>query len=153
MENVLLSYTKESKGGTFVWKSYAVLLLEQRWHYHNRLFRTGPYNHWKLLLYSALLAKLRSTLAKKRHGKLQKGILLLHDNAPAHRSTMAVHTSMQCGFKILPHPQYSPDLAPSDFFLLPSLKKHLKGQRFHSNEDVISAVEEWFEFHPKSYYA
>ena len=40
--------------------------------------------------YSALLAKLRSTLAKKRRGKLQKGILLLHDNAPAHRSMMTV---------------------------------------------------------------
>ena len=39
------------------------------------------------------------------------------------------------------------------FFLFPSLKKHLKGQRFHSNEDVISAGEEWFESHPKSYYA
>ena len=103
--------------------------------------------------YSALLAKLRSTLAKKSRGKLQKGILLLHDNAPAHRSMMAVHTSMQCGFKILLHPPYSPDLAPSDFFLFPSLKKHLKGQRFHSNEDVISAGEEWFESHPKSYYA
>ena len=94
--------------------------------------------------YSALLAKLRSTLAKKSRGKLQKGILLLHDNAPAHRSMMAVHTSMQCGFKILLHPPYSPDLAPSDFFLFPSLKKHLKGQRFHSNEDVISVGEEWF---------
>ena len=93
--------------------------------------------------YSALLAKLRSTLAKKRRGKLQKGILFLHDNAPAHRSMMAVHTSMR-GFKILPHPPYSPDLAPSEFFLFPSLKKHLKGRRFHSNEDVISAVEEWF---------
>ena len=103
--------------------------------------------------YSALLAKLRSTLAKKSRGKLQKGILLLHDNAPAHRSMMAVHTSMQCGFTILLHPPYSPDLAPSDFFLFPSLKKHLKGQRFHSNEDVISAGEEWFESHPKSYYA
>ena len=87
--------------------------------------------------YSALLAKLRSTLAKKRRGKLHKGILLLHDNAPAHRSMMAVHASMLCGFKILPHPPYSPDLAPSDFFLFPSLKKHLKGQRSHSNEDVI----------------
>ena len=103
--------------------------------------------------YSALLAKLRSTLAKKRRGKLQKGILLLHDNTPAHRSKMAVHKSMQWGFKILPHPSYSPDLAPSDFFLFPSLKKHLKGQRFHSNKDVIFAVEEWFESHPKSYYA
>ena len=29
MENALLSYTKEGKGGTFVWKGYAVLLLGQ----------------------------------------------------------------------------------------------------------------------------
>ena len=101
---------------------------------------------------SALLAKLRSTLAKKRRGKLQKGILLLHDNAPAHRSMIAVHTSMQCSFKILSNPTYSPDLAPSYFFLFPSLKKHLKRQCFQSNEDVISVVEEWFESHPKSYY-
>ena len=57
---------------------------------------------------SALLAKLRSTLAKKRRGKLQKGILLLPDNAPAHRSMIALHTSMQCSFKILPNPTYSP---------------------------------------------
>jgi hypothetical protein len=24
-----------------------------------------------------------------------------------------------CGFEILPHPPYSPDLPPSDFFLFP----------------------------------
>ena len=66
------------------------------------------------------MSKVSATLAKKkRRVKLHKGILLLHDNAPAHRSMKAVHTSMQCGFKILPHPPYSPDLAPSDFFLNP----------------------------------
>ena len=37
------------EGRTFLWKGYAVLLLGQRWHYHERLFRTGPYNNWKLL--------------------------------------------------------------------------------------------------------
>ena len=26
----------------------------------------------------------------------------------------------------MPHPPYSPDLAPSDFFLFPKLKEHLK---------------------------
>ena len=46
-----------------------------------------------------------------------------HDNAPAHRSMKAVHTSKIHTFKILPHMPYSKDLAPSDFFLFPSLKK------------------------------
>ncbi|UYV83615.1 hypothetical protein LAZ67_23001636, partial [Cordylochernes scorpioides] len=34
------------------------------------------------------------------------------------------------------HPAYSPDLAPSDYFLFGLLKKELKGKRFVSDEDV-----------------
>ena len=129
MENALLSYTKESNGGTFVWKR----MLSCSWDRDGIIMTdyleqghtiTGNY-------YLALLAKLRSTLAKKRCGKLQKGILLLHDNAPAQRSMTTVHTSMHAGgFKILLHPPYSSDLAPSDFFLFPSLKKTSEGTAF-----------------------
>jgi len=43
-------------------------------------------------------------------------------------------------FSVLPHPPYSPDLAPSDFYLFPELKEHLKGQRFSCDEEVKSAV-------------
>ena len=32
--------------------------------------------------------------------------------------------------RLLPHPQYSPDLVPCDFFLFPHLKSKLRGQRF-----------------------
>ncbi|UYV79283.1 hypothetical protein LAZ67_17001903 [Cordylochernes scorpioides] len=37
---------------------------------------------------------------------------------------------------IYEHPAYSPDLAPSDYFLFGLLKKELKGKRFDSDEDV-----------------
>jgi hypothetical protein len=43
--------------------------------------------------------------------------------------------------EILPHPPYSPDLAPSDFFLFPNLKKQLKGIHFDSDEEVILACD------------
>ena len=36
------------------------------------------------------------------------------------------------------HPPYSPDLAPSDFFLFPKIKSALKGTRFES-VDVMKA--------------
>jgi hypothetical protein len=36
----------------------------------------------------------------------------------------------------LPHPPYSPDLAPADFFLFPEMKMQLKGRRFHSVADI-----------------
>jgi transposase len=47
------------------------------------------------------------------------------------------------GWEILPHPPYSPDSAPSDFQIFPRMKKHLRGQRFHSNEDVQNEVKKW----------
>jgi hypothetical protein len=33
-------------------------------------------------------------------------------------------------YELLKHPPYSPDLAPSDFYLFPKLKLFLTGQRF-----------------------
>jgi hypothetical protein len=36
----------------------------------------------------------------------------------------------------LPHPPYSPDLAPADFFLFSKMKMQLKGRRFHSAADI-----------------
>ena len=47
------------------------------------------------------------------------------------------------GYKLIPHPAYSPDLAPSDYFLFPNLKKDIRGRHFWSNEEVMAAVEEW----------
>jgi hypothetical protein len=47
------------------------------------------------------------------------------------------------GWEILPHSPYSPDLAQSDFHLVPKMKKHLRGQHFLSNEDVQNEVRKW----------
>jgi histone-lysine N-methyltransferase SETMAR len=41
------------------------------------------------------------------------------------------------GWTVLPHPPYSPDLAPSDFHLFGSLKDVIRGKRFGSNDEVI----------------
>jgi len=36
------------------------------------------------------------------------------------------------------HPAYSPDLAPSDFFLFPKIKEILKGRHFDDTDDIRS---------------
>jgi histone-lysine N-methyltransferase SETMAR len=64
------------------------------------------------------------------------GVLLLHDNARPHSVAATVNLLNSWGWEILPHPPYIPDLAPADFHLFPKMKKHLRSQRFHSNEDV-----------------
>ena len=36
----------------------------------------------------------------------------------------------------MPHPPYSPDLAPADFFVFSKLKTTLKGRRFQTIEEI-----------------
>jgi hypothetical protein len=55
-------------------------------------------------------------------------------------------------YELLEHSFYSPDLAPSDFRLLPKLKLFLAGQRFSSNQEAIAAVERCFADLTKNHY-
>ena len=51
----------------------------------------------------------------------------------------AVH---DCGFELVDHPSYSPDLAPSNYFLFPNMKIQLAGKQYRTDDEVISAVED-----------
>ena len=57
----------------------------------------------------------------------------------------------ECGFEILPHPPYSPDMAPYSFILFPKLKSHLRGTQYGSNEGVIEAVNEYLGDQKKAF--
>ena len=74
--------------------------------------------------YLSLLVQLKDILKEKRRGKVTKGVLFLHDNAPAHRALATQKKLAYLGFQRLDHPPYSPDLAPSDYHLFPGLKKN-----------------------------
>ena len=71
--------------------------------------------------------------------------MLHHDNAPAHTSHVAVTAIHDCGFELLSHPPYSPDLAPSDFHLFRYSKESLRGRAFEDDEADTMAVNEWIE--------
>ena len=47
------------------------------------------------------------------------------------------------GYELIPYPANSSNLAQSDFFLFPSLKKDIRGCHFRSDEEVVTAVEKW----------
>ena len=102
--------------------------------------------------YASLLRKLRDAIKLKRRGMLTKGVRLLQDNAPVHNSHVAQTEARSCGYEILPHPPYSPDLAPSDFHLFPTMKSFLKGKRFTVDETLISEVKSWFETQNEGFY-
>ena len=44
------------------------------------------------------------------------------DNVPVHNSILVTNLLTKVGIKTVPHPPYSPDLAPCDFWLFPKLR-------------------------------
>jgi histone-lysine N-methyltransferase SETMAR len=55
-------------------------------------------------------------------------------------------------YELLQHPPYSPDLAPSDFYLFPKLKPFLACQHFSLNQEATAAVEGYFADLMKNHY-
>lgn len=90
--------------------------------------------------YLDVLRRLREDVRRKRPELWQAGDWFLHhDNAPAHTALRVTHYLTSQGWSVVPHPPYSPDLAPCDFFLFPRMKKSLKGKRFDDVEAVKRA--------------
>jgi len=94
--------------------------------------------------YASLLHKLRNVIKEKRQEMFSHGVSLLHDNTPVHTTAVAKAAEKECGFKEIEHPPYSPDLAPSDYYLFSKLKKDLRGRKFDDDEEVKTAVMEHF---------
>ena len=74
--------------------------------------------------YSSLLVQVKDILKEKCHGKVTKGVLFLHDNAPARWALATQKKMAYLSFQRLDHPPYSPDLALSDYHLFSGLKKN-----------------------------
>ena len=93
--------------------------------------------------YANVIKQLRVAIKENRRGKLAAGVLLLHDNAPVHKSRGAQAAIREC--EQLNYLPYSPDLAPSDYYLFRNLKSHLRGTRFQDDDELKAATEAWFE--------
>jgi len=80
-----------------------------------------------------VLARLRDAVHRKRPEMWENQTWMLHhDNAPAHTSLLIRSYLAKHKTSVVPHPPYSPDLAPADFFLFPKLKTTLIGRRFQA---------------------
>jgi hypothetical protein len=63
------------------------------------------------------------------------------------REFLAKHSS-----PVVPHPPYSPDSAPCDFFLFPRLKSNLKGKRFQDVAEIQLNTTQQLQDIPKQAY-
>ena len=95
---------------------------------------------------------MKDILKEKHHWKVTKVVFFSHDNALAHQALATQKKPAYLGVQCLDHPPYSPALAPSDYHLLPGLKKQLKGRHFSSDTDVIVAAETWLDGHHSDFF-
>ncbi|GBP85813.1 Histone-lysine N-methyltransferase SETMAR [Eumeta japonica] len=120
---------------TIFWDSEGVLLID---YLPTGTTMNGQY-------YANLLAQAREVVIQKRRGKLLRGVLFLQDNASVHTARVSRQALKDTGFSEIDHPPYSPDLAPSDYFLFSNLKKELRGRRFVDDNQMKMAVESHFD--------
>jgi histone-lysine N-methyltransferase SETMAR len=66
-------------------------------------------------------------ICEKKPGLQKKEIIFHQDNASAHKSILAIEKLRDLYYELLEHPPYSPDLAPSDFYIFPKLKLFFSG--------------------------
>lgn len=83
----------------------------------------------------------------------RKSIKLQHDNARPHVSLKVKNKLAEMdAIEVLCHPPYSPDLAPSDYYLFRSMAHFLVGRDFNTSEELRKGVQEFFDSKPKEWY-
>ena len=113
------------------------------------------------------LPKVFQAWRKRRPRTGVRGLLLHHDNASAHTAAVTLDFLAASNIQLVTHLPYSPDLAPCDWFLFPSVKRQLKGKQFQDAEDARAffegaildipqsmwsgVIDSWFERMVKSY--
>jgi histone-lysine N-methyltransferase SETMAR len=89
--------------------------------------------------YLEVLKGLKRAVDRKRP-KLSDSFILLHDKARPHKTSEIRNFLAENSIEELPHPPYSPVLAPCDFRLFPKLKNHLVGKGFQSDPQLKRRV-------------
>ena len=102
--------------------------------------------------YIATLKRLKARIRRVRPNLDMESVLFHHDNARPHTSARTRETITSFGWTTLPHPAYSPDLAPSDFHLFGPMKEALRGQHYRCDEEVKTAVKNWLKDQPAEFY-
>ena len=92
------------------------------------------------MLVTALREKRRRTVSTN-----YSNIHFLHYNARPHTANQTMQKLRTLGFNILPHPPYSPDLAPSNYYLFSAMKSAIRGKNYNNVADIQLDINNWIE--------
>ena len=94
-------------------------------------------------VFEPIIREVWQVLRLRRRAQWQQNhrIHLHMDNAPAHRGRDVRRALLEMEWQQIPHPPYSPDLSPCDFFLFPYLKRKLRGREYPNLDRLRMSLE------------
>jgi histone-lysine N-methyltransferase SETMAR len=112
--------------------------------------------HWELLptgstVTADVYCEQLDRVAAKLQGKQGK-VYFLHDNARPHIAKSTRQKLLELGWTVLSHPPYSPDLAPTDYYLFRSLTDYLSEKNFDDEDDLKMDLTNFVNQKSKGFY-
>jgi [histone H3]-lysine36 N-dimethyltransferase SETMAR len=103
--------------------------------------------------YVGQLERLNQAIREKRPWLInQNRIYLQHDNSKPHTSKIISTKIKEFGWKKIDHPPYSPDIAPSDYYLFRSMSHYLKDKSFSTREEIEMSLLDYFSSKSQDFY-
>uniref|UniRef100_A0A0A9YM19 Mariner Mos1 transposase n=1 Tax=Lygus hesperus TaxID=30085 RepID=A0A0A9YM19_LYGHE len=128
-----LCYGSHSETGES-WKTMLIAFFDSRGFLHAEFVPAGK-TIWSQKFYLEVLQRAVESVKQKRPEWRQGNFYLHHENTYANNLLMQEFFSSH-NISPLPHPPYSPDLAPCDFFLYPMIHKHFNERRLENLDSV-----------------
>lgn len=128
---------------TVFFNAYGILLID---------FKPDKCSFDSKYMVDSILPILSDSIASRRKVKRCQGYYIHFDNARPHMSETTTSKINELGLLVAPHPPYSPDLAPSDFWLFGLLKQKLKGNQFKTRIELEIMVSEMLNSIDKKYF-
>jgi len=112
--------------------------------------------HWELLptgctVTADLYFQQLERVAAKLQGKQDK-VYFLYDNARLHIGESTREKLLELDWTVVPHPPYSPHLAPTDYHLFRSLADHLLEKKFADESDLKMDLNNFFSQKSQEFY-
>ena len=113
-------------------------------------FLTGKF--FQMLVSSLLISIVSNWTGLPKNSRKQDRIYYLHDNTRSNVAKSTCEKLLKLGWITVLHPPYSPDLAPTDYHLFPSLSHHLGEKKFDDDNDMKMDIANFFGQKFKDFY-
>ena len=104
-------------------------------------------------MYAQQIIKMYWKLQHLQLASVNRKGLILHDNARLHVTRPTLQKLNELGYKVLPHPPYSPDVSPTDYHFLQASLQLFAAKTLPQQQEAENVSQEFVESQSMDFYA